>query len=877
MQRVKQTARSWIWVIFVALILSLFVWYQKTQNAVASLEMSYPGRTYTILSDLPKRQFGEATDSTTPSIYDADLSPPQSTWIEYRSRQTTDHLATTVEPQASVSLMAPTPDVSQDEWLSNMRRQSQLRRPSQLANDSHYLTASAHISDSKNQGYSDLAKSDLRSNQPTGIWPVPEKLLSELTKLEQTATNGFNSQFVSIDDQASDGLDKSHETSVASAQRLSALSKQAHELVTKLTSLSDCCVEAQTIFGELETIADSLLQLASASSHDIQVAEMASRTAYSIKRRTKLWQGVHLCLTTDAQYTNSANEFSRDELSKRISEVLSHSQQTGDAPGWYKYLLIADFERIASSNNLEDFDIYAARQLLDRVSWSGVTQPQRDFLSSKPVKSLAEYVQPIAIKPIDYRSLLAAFETLENDALHRCSLSVVSSLQSLRYSNNPNQVALAGIIGTYYRNANIRVAVSADLINRFIPKTNPVNRPVKQTILGARTTGGSIIDNTLSIALTPNPSAWHVQLQLNADIASKTASEKWPAVVHSASQMNVVSSREIVVSPEMLKVQPGSKESITSNDRVRDVETDFDALPIVSDFVRYFVDQQIRDQRPVARRITQNLVRTETNREFDSQLSQQLETAQQKVQDRVIKPFQFIGIDTDVVDLQTTDSRLIARYRIASLDTLAANTPRPQAPSDSLLSMQIHQSAINNTFNQLRLGSKEWHVGELMSYLSERMNLGIIENREELPENVLIQFEDLNPICIEFVDNQILVSLRIAKLKEPGRIDLSHFVIRVTYGLEAEGLSATLVRTGAISVDGERLGMRDRLPLRAIFGKIFAAHSRVPLIKGNIADDPRLEGLAVSQIVSREGWIALAISPRESPHVAVVQPELLTR
>jgi hypothetical protein len=308
---------------------------------------------------------------------------------------------------------------------------------------------------------------------------------------------------------------------------------------------------------------------------------------------------------------------------------------------------------------------------------------------------------------------------------------------------------------------------------------------------------------------------------------------------------------------------------------VRNVETDFDGLPIVSDVVRFFVDQQLKEQRPIARRITQNMVKEETNREFDAQLNKQLQGVQDKLKHKVIQPLQFIGIDSDVVDLETTDTRLIGRYRIASYDALSANTPRPQAPADSLFSMQVHQSAINNTFQQLKLGGRDWQIAEMLAYLSERLNLRL-EAEPDLPANVKLRFEEQNPISVEFADDQILLALRIARLSEPGRLDLKHFIIRVTYAVDANGLNADLVRNGAISVDGERLGMRDRLPLRAIFGRVFAAHSRIQLVKPEVLTDKRLENLAVSQVVSREGWLAFAISPLESPNVAHLQPELST-
>ncbi len=375
-----------------------------------------------------------------------------------------------------------------------------------------------------------------------------------------------------------------------------ALSAEAKECLIELSKQNGCCGEAMQSIEKLDQLADKLLQ-ASSQGPDVYFSETAARTAHSIKRRTQLWNGVYRCLeSATSNLAEQQHEFSRAELATRIRKLEEAAVATGDVAGWRNYLLLTDFERIANGERLEEVDIIAARQFLDRINWRGVTESQRVFLDSTSVRELAEYVQPLAITPIDYRTLLADFETIENNALHRCSSTIVSTIQSLRYSDDPNQVQLSDAISTYYRNANLRFAVSADLINRLVPTTPEAVRPVQQNILGAKTTGGSVVQSKLLVSLVPNPKAWQVSLKLNAKIESKTASEKWPAVVHSDSQMKVLSSREILITPEQLKVTQGQA-SVQSNDQVRKVETDFDDVPLVSDVVHFFVDQQLREQR----------------------------------------------------------------------------------------------------------------------------------------------------------------------------------------------------------------------------------------------------------------------------------------
>ncbi len=97
-------------------------------------------------------------------------------------------------------------------------------------------------------------------------------------------------------------------------------------------------------------------------------------------------------------------------------------------------------------------------------------------------------------------------------------------------------------------------------------------------------------------------------------------------------------------------------------------------------------------------------------------------------------------------------------------------------------------------------------------------------------------------------------------------MSFQRFIIRVSYVPVADGMRASLVRDGVVSVDGPRLGFGEKVPLRGIFGTVFAPHSSLNLIHRQWINDPRAEGLAVSQVEVRDGWLSVAVSESSSPH-----------
>ena len=285
--------------------------------------------------------------------------------------------------------------------------------------------------------------------------------------------------------------------------------------------------------------------------------------------------------------------------------------------------------------------------------------------------------------------------------------------------------------------------------------------------------------------------------------------------------------------------------------------------------MRLVIREQFNQQRGPAKRIMQRIIAEEADQAFDKQLQEKLTKAQTELQRRLIGPLEALNLNPMVVAMSTTEDRLLIRYRVANQSQMASNTARPRAPSDSLLSMQVHQSAVNNMIAQLGLSDRTWNLVELGEKMSAMLGKTEWTPPEDLPRDVQIRFAPSRPVSVEMVNNQLVLTLRISELSQgPNKIE--RFIVRSTYVPVADGLNAGLVRDGVVSIDGPRLAIRDRLPLRAIFAKVFVARPQIPLISDSLVADPRAEGLAVTQMEVRDGWLAIAIADSSSPLAAEV-------
>jgi hypothetical protein len=625
----------------------------------------------------------------------------------------------------------------------------------------------------------------------------------------------------------------------------------------------------EPLLSSLEGFVSRGYELSKQFATDTEIARELARLAYSLERRRAVWTSVQQCVKKSKEYIPPRDYvIDADRIGDALEVARNSLSATDDQEGWNRYLMLDRVEDLAKGRiGSKDEQVHIARQFLTRVTATRVSSVQLKVLRSAPVHRLADQVHPLTISPVDYRKLIMDIEMVECNPVHRSSISLADSIMSLRFSEHPELGAVASAINNHYRNANIRISASEAFLNRMMPKDQIANRPVQQRILGADTRGASQVQTRLKVDLVPESHAWRVRLHLDGDINSTTRSSRNGATFFNSSDADVQAQRELRIDGQSLTIN-GSPARVESSDSLRRFSTDWDSMPIVGDMFRYVAHREFTQSRPIANRITQRLIAKQTDEEFDTQLKSKIDTAQDGLESRLLGPLQTLQLSPLVMDMQSTEDRLIARYRVANENQLSAFTPRPVAPGDSLLSIQAHQSIFNNLVDRAIDAEREWTIQQLSDSIADLLQQPRPELASDTPNDVTIKFAYPNPISVEFEDDRMLLTLRIASLEQPGRIHLKNFIIRSSYTANVQGLQAELVRDGVVSIDGHRLGSRDRLPLRAIFTKVFAAKSNIPMVAQQLLDDPRAKGFVVSQFEMRDGWLAIAVTDRSMQEVA---------
>ncbi|MCL4207087.1 MAG: hypothetical protein KJ000_31780 [Pirellulaceae bacterium] len=605
--------------------------------------------------------------------------------------------------------------------------------------------------------------------------------------------------------------------------------------------------------------------------HDSAARNEWGRCVHALERRVAIWRRIH---EIAAPKTVPVTMTIRDSLnlSPILEAVERRLENVKNGAEWRKYLCIDEARQLTDpSAELDTVTVRGlARRVLQRMDYTRLTPEQCEFLSDPDLLAYAQELKHLAADPVDYCSLLNDLEDYENEVRAESSARIAAAQQSLRWSHDEAVVRLGHELDGRYRNANIRLAISHELMNRWMPKVEPTEQPVDERIMGVRTRGCSATMARTQVRLLPSSDSWTFFLQADGEVASRTYASQGPATFFTRGRSSFQAEKQIVIRPEGIR-QESAEVAASSNTNLAGLRTDIDSLPILGNIAQAIATHQYQIRAPRAESEVRNQLRWRIGEMIDQQVQTQVEQAQQRFTDHFQRPMQKLGVNPMPLEMQTTEHRVIARYRLAGSHQLAAYTPRPLAPGNSLLSLQLHESAMNNVIEQFGWSGRRVPLKDIYQELGTLFGTSEVAPPADLPDDVVVRFADRNPLRIDFQDGRVTITMGLAELAQ-GRNRWRNFVVRVHYQPALDDPHADLVRDQYVELIG-RLALRDQIALRGIFSRVFSREKPFDLISRQLAAEPRLAGLEISQMEILDGWFALAIGPSGTRTAMIARDE----
>jgi hypothetical protein len=658
------------------------------------------------------------------------------------------------------------------------------------------------------------------------LWPCPTALLAELDDLSALASCRDWCQAV--------------------RQRLDRLSSA--------DSLS--AAEVQDLLGDLNSLVSDGQRYARADTNG-QTQSRWSRAIFALKRRIEVWQQVSTIAAGNSSISTAGDD--AGSLRQAYDTMTARLRSVNNGDIWEQYLLMDEarsrFFGELATDTVAGRDL--AKRILMRADHSILSPSQQAFLQQSACAEYLRQLRRVATEPVDYPHLMAELERYEQARSAPAALQLAAAQQVLRWSDDVAVSELGRRLDTNYRNANLRISISRSLMERMLPPPEPVAERVDEIIQGAYTTGYCETLTQLGVRLIPSTNSWRIGLAAKGQVATETQSTSGPAMFHSRGNSVFEAAKVVVIHPYGCYHRAAVADAQTSNE-LACVSTSLDSVPLVGDLARAIaVDRYRADSQAAEREVQQRVAATASDR-IDTEVSDRLNDVRKRFTDHFYAPLQKLALNPVAMDMVTSESDLVARFRLAGHHQLAAHTPRPVAPAGSLFHLQVHESAVNNLLDQLDWEGQRSNVRELHRQISELFALPPRDLPEDLPDDVFIKFAGETPLRVAFQEERISLQLGLAELSQ-GSNCWKNFTVWVHYRHDPAQPDADLVRDQCVELLGKRLHLRDQIALRGIFSRVFSGSKPIQLISRGLQTDPRLRGLEIDQLAIGYGWLSLSL------------------
>ena len=155
-----------------------------------------------------------------------------------------------------------------------------------------------------------------------------------------------------------------------------------------------------------------------------------------------------------------------------------------------------------------------------------------------------------------------------------------------------------------------------------------------------------------------------------------------------------------------------------------------------------------------------------------------------------------LAIEPTLVAAETTPQRFIMRLRLAGQDQLGGHTPRPLAPADSLASIQVHESALNNVLERLDLDGHSFTMPQLSQHVAHTFNRSLPEDTNPDHQQVHIRFAKQDAVRVRCSGGRVRSRWPSPLSKAPRQ--WSDFRVRAYYRPEVHGRTVEMVRDAVV-------------------------------------------------------------------------------
>jgi len=449
---------------------------------------------------------------------------------------------------------------------------------------------------------------------------------------------------------------------------------------------------------------------------------------------------------------------------------------------------------------------------------------------------------------VDHHRLIKAIEKFEHKPSGLAAHYINDQFQNLLWSDDPRSQRAAQEIQTHYRNANIRLTVSDRMLNHLIPSSPSVHQPVHERVLGANVNGHSEIHNSLSVQLVPDPSRLHLELRTDGRVDSDTVASKSGFQIRNSGLAKFQGFKRFAIDRFGNLDGQRSVAHANAKSRLIGIRSKLDPFPVVNWIARRIAQKQVSDQAPRAKMLTEEKVEDTARQQLNEGVQEKVTMMQAYLKTNLLEPLVALDLDPEALQTATTPHQLVMRYRLAGLDQMAANSPRPLDAESDFMGVQLHQSLLNNMIERIDISAGSFTPDTLMAHLADVVGFNPTVTSTDDKHDASFVFAKHDPMRIDLQEGKVRIELNLKSLKvgKKGKT-WRNITIASTYSPEVVGSQIHLVQYSPIEVKGRRFRLGDQIAVRAIFTVVLPKEYTFQTIPAQLQQNLNGFSLAIEQ------------------------------
>ena len=612
---------------------------------------------------------------------------------------------------------------------------------------------------------------------------------------------------------------------------------------------------------------------------NFEAAELISelqRFQYRLNRRIEVWAGVidHANSIAERKPT-PIKTVSLSGLPRNLDALLQ--REIPGNTGWQDYLAWDDLVNASKVTNMDKKARYALRvasqKFLARYHSPALTDAHRERFQPFFSPEILEAIRDQASREVSHTKLMKLIELMEQENSGKYAHYLNSEYQNLLWSDDPIANQLAATVDSHWRNANFRVAINERLLNQMLPQMPAMTEPVSERLQGAKISGQSLIENQLRIALIPNPNEIAIGLETIGQVTSETVAKRSGFTFQNRGLADfkvfqkLAFSRTGVTSEEPLA-------SSTARQRLIGLRGSYDRVPLLGWLSRKIAKQKAEEQTPEAIELTKERVETGAKQRVEQEVNQMVMMLRRGLHQHVLSKLIAMDLEPETVQLSTSQQRIVGRYRIAGRDQMAASQPRPTDFESDLLTVQFHQSTVNNLIERFGLNGQEFNAVTLGQHV-EKIT-GIPYKPGNTDTEATFQFAKHDGIRVDFEDGIASVKFSFKKFQIGKGRPWKNIAVKAKFNPKYIGTRIVLDRDNVFEVESKSdLRLADQIAIRTAFKVILEKQYAFDIVPAVVRERVPNLTLAIDRFSLAEGWCGVALdnAANMGQPVPIVEPE----